>query len=408
MPSLHGRISAQELLREAARDNGPLGDIFSQQATQGYYDDALATARLAVADEPTSNPRVQQDELSAFVKDLIVMRAENGDIRGAKDMVKQFGPSALGLRAAKTTLAIAKIQVDRGDLQGALETATPAHADEVMEELGECQIKKGDFDGALKTAEQVNERSAYDLFYDVGSALQEWAMQQRMQEPASDKGDKEQAFDYVGAARAGQRRMHELASHMTDRKRAAEFVEAAGLEIRPLTADGVIQATPCDTTLVDDIHSGKFTEAWAVADQNECGNYSFIAISEYPSNSIEAERELRKRINISPQEYPSNRGEAGREESRRIDMETGFAEITKEAAKEGDVSSALRLLDTCQQVGGGPCLDDVRLVAWAWTLKGRPRVVLTWARSLPISQGRGYALLGIAQALAHPRPNAPN
>jgi hypothetical protein len=51
------------------------------------------------------------------------------------------------------------------------------------------------------------------------------------------------------------------------------------------------------------------------------------------------------------------------------------------------------------------CLDCVREIAWAWTLKGQPRVVLGWARSMPIADPeRGFALFGLAEALGHARP----
>jgi hypothetical protein len=251
-----------------------------------------------------------------------------------------------------------------------------------MEEFGESQIKKGDFDGALKTAEHVNERSAYDLFYHVGDALH-------------DQGEPQ--------------RLHELASHMTDKKRASEFVEAAHVELWPSLEVRIVQPTPCVTAVVD-ANSGRFTEAWALVNQNncvDCSITSLIATREYPSNPIEAEREFRKHVDTTVEEYPSNLPGAAREMRKTMAKQytiLGFAEMSEEAAKEGNVSSALRLLDTCQQVSGGNCLDQVREVAWAWTLKGQPRVVLAWAHSLPISQGRGYAVLGIAQAMAHPRP----
>ena len=65
----HRPISAQELLREAAAAGKPTVEILTQQAGQGYYDDAMATARLIEG---------QPGELAVAV---VRIRAENGDIR---------------------------------------------------------------------------------------------------------------------------------------------------------------------------------------------------------------------------------------------------------------------------------------------------------------------------------------
>jgi hypothetical protein len=352
---LHVRISAQDLLRQAVRDRGPLEDIFEQQAGQGYYDDALATARVI-----TSSPPHHENELSGWIEELIKVRAENGDIQGAKEMIKKFSGSALGARGPEATREIARIQVDTDDLRGALETGvSPADANEVMEEFGNREIAHGDFDGALKTSEQVNERSAYNLFYALGGALRE------RDEP---------------------QRLHELASHMTDPKRAAEFLDAARFTLSPGVEVRSVQATPCDIAWVD-ANTGKFAEAYSLTQQNRC-RYSDTAIKQFATDPDEAERELR------------TSGDAG-------DTSIGLAYMSEAEAKKGDVANALRLLDSARQVSGKQafCVDCVREIAWAWTLKGQPGVVLGWAHSLPIaSQQRGYALLGIAQALGHARP----
>jgi hypothetical protein len=173
---------------------------------------------------------------------------------------------------------------------------------------------------------------------------------------------------------------------MTDRKRAAEFLEAAELTSRPPVAGGAIQAGPCLIAWANAL-SGKFTEAWSLVDQNKCPYYSNLAIEEYASNPLEAERELRKRAN-------------------KQEVSRGLTEMAQTAAKRGDISNALRLVHAGRQTTGDQnfCLDCIREIAWAWTLKDKPRVVLGWARSLPVAEQRGFALLGIAQALGHARP----
>ncbi|MGB7307926.1 MAG: hypothetical protein WBC67_02570 [Candidatus Acidiferrales bacterium] len=352
------KVSAQDLLREATRDRGPLEKIFEQQASQGYYDDALTTARLAAASLPL---RDQAYELSGLTEKLVQLRAENGDIPGAKGMVKQLSASALGDGGLRATRDIAKIQVDRGDLRGALATVvSPADTNQVMEEFGNFQIRKGDFDGALKTAEQVNERSAYNLFYAVGGALRE---------------------------RGEPQRLHELASHMTNKKRAAELVEAARFMLSPhIEMVRILRMGPCDTAWVDG-NAGKFDDAYRLVEQNHC-RYSDIALKQFPSDPAAAERELRK----SPD---------------KADISLGLANMSTASAKKGDTANAMRLLDSVRQLDGKQnyCLECVQEIAWAWTLEGQPKVVVDWARSLPLAdEERGYALLGVAQALAHPRP----
>jgi hypothetical protein len=347
---------AQDLLREATRDGAPLEQIFGQQAGQGYYDDALATAQFATSSLPD-----QRYELAGYVEQLIKIRAENGDIRGAKEMIRQLNDSALDGKGPKVMKEVAKIQVDRGDLDGALESCTsPADRNAVMEEFGYSKIRKGDFEGALKIAEEVNEDSAYQIFYEVGGALRE---------------------------RAQQNRLHELASHMSDKKRAAALLKAAPFTMSPNVEIQEVQASPCDIALFDG-GSGRFAEAWSLVHQNNCQYSSYIAIKQYASDPVQAEEELRKSTD-------------------QRDVSFGIVEMGKSAARKGDIPNALRLLEAARQISGDHdfCLDCVREIAWAWTLKGKPDVVIGWARSMPVSHQRGFALLGIAQALGHARPN---
>lgn len=252
--ALRATVSPQELLVEAAREGGPLQDIFSQQASQGYYDDALETARLSATNSPN-----QQYELAGYVEELIKIRGENGDIRGAGEMIQRFNDSLLAGRGPKAMREIAEIRVDKGDLRGALQGCTsPEDTNAVMEEFGNRQIENSDFNGALKTTELVSERSAYNLFYAIGDALRQRGEQERLQE---------------------------LASHMTDRKRAAEFVEAARFTLYPEVQVVRAQATPCDIATHDG-NIDSFAEAWALVDENNCRYSSFIAVRQYPSDPM--------------------------------------------------------------------------------------------------------------------------
>jgi hypothetical protein len=348
-------VTDQDLLREAVRERGALDQIFEQQAAQGYYADALETARLYASRLP-----LPQWALSGLASQLIEIRAENGDTEGAKDMAKRIRPT-LGGFADETTRVIAKIQVDRGDLAGALETCPgPEGANFVMEEYGLRQIAAGDFAEALKISQQVNERSAYDLFYDVGSALRE---------------------------RGEQSRLHDLAAQMDDRARAAQFEEAARFTLWPHIA--VVRAIndSCAIAWVA-ARDGKFADAFRFAERSNC-RYSDLAIQEFACDPAQAERDLR--------------GSPDTQDVRR-----GLEAMSEAAARKGDVENALRLLDAGEQIGGQreSCLNCRRMIAWAWTLKGDPKKVLHWARSLPHGNSRAYALLGMAQALAHHTRNS--
>jgi hypothetical protein len=97
---------------------------------------------------------------------LVKIRAENGDIQGAKESVKSLSGSALQKKGAGVA---ALIQAQNGDLSGALETIAPfGESDEVFLAYGRRQIEMGDFKGALDTAGRT--KLGYQLFYDIGDA----------------------------------------------------------------------------------------------------------------------------------------------------------------------------------------------------------------------------------------------
>jgi hypothetical protein len=85
------KITDQDLLREAVVEwktagepgNGPTYQIFEQQAAQGYYEDAAATARLFKRAEDVQWSNVE----------LAKIQAENGDIQGAKNSVNNLDGS---------------------------------------------------------------------------------------------------------------------------------------------------------------------------------------------------------------------------------------------------------------------------------------------------------------------------
>ena len=93
------KITDQELLLEAVAEwkkagepgSGPNSQIFEQQAAQGYYEDAAATSRLFK----------RADDVQWAVVELVRIRAENGDIQGAKNSINSLADSALQKKAPR-------------------------------------------------------------------------------------------------------------------------------------------------------------------------------------------------------------------------------------------------------------------------------------------------------------------
>src|SRR5258708_2449058 len=351
--SLERAVSDQTILREAAAEwnsaaepgYGPIMQIFEQQAAQGYYDDAAATARLFK----------RADDRDWAVPELAKIRAENGDVLGAKDMIRKCCAANLGTKANEE---IALSQAHNGDLQGALETVGPGgDAEQVLLTFGRHQIANGDFDGALRTAEQAP-HSGYQLFYELGDELR---------------------------IRSEGKRVRELASHMSDRKQAALFTQIVRFTLRPVEIENRVIAGPCDVA-DHDAAIGKFAEADSLIEQNKCPYVSFVATRQYAVDPVGAERLLRR-------------------EADSKDLAQGLAELAPLAANRGDIAGALRLLDDVQRlIGAENAWGVAHEVARAWTIKKGPKPVLKWAHSRPNTNQRTWALLGIAEALGHARP----
>ncbi len=347
------KITDQELLREAVAEwkrsgepgYGPDYQIFEQQAAQGYYDDAAATGHLF--------KRV--DDVQWSVVELAKIRAENGDIQGAKNSVNSLAGSEV---RAKATEVIALIQAHRGDLSGALETIAPlGQSDEVFLAFGQYQIERGDFEGTLNTAERT--RSGYQLYYDIGDALR---------------------------LRGQQSRARKLAAHMKDSKHAALFLDCARFTLWPRKEEvRTIQLAPCDYSWMY-ATEGKFAEAAAIIQQNQCPNVSFVAARQYAVDPADAEHLLRARAD-------------------QQDLARGLGEFAKVAAEKGNIAEALRFLDNIQSLSGAESVNpEVHAIARAWTIRDGPKAVLKWARSRPTTEQRTWALIGMAEALGHARP----
>ncbi|MGB8732810.1 MAG: hypothetical protein WCC99_16295 [Candidatus Sulfotelmatobacter sp.] len=359
------RITDREVLQEAVAEWQRAGkpfsqgayQIFEQQAAQGHYDDAAATGHLFR----------RPDDVRWSVVELAKIRAENGDIQGAKSQIKKLAGSDVGAKAAE---AIALAQAYSGDLRGALETITPlGTSNEVLWAFARRQMAQADFDGALKTAEQMDHKSAVQTFYGLADALRE-------------QGE--------------QRRLHELASHMSNRKLSSLFVKVAQFTFRPheIEVVEVVRPGPCDLA-----YHGPSDENFAAVDasieQNKCSYVSFVATQQYAVDPAGAERLLRR--NANPQ-----------------DLAFGLDQFAVAAAKKGNIAEALRLLADLQRIGTTEKnvvlaqtrnTDAVHEIARDWTIRDGPKTVLKWARSRPNADERVWAFIGVAEALGHARPH---
>ncbi len=176
-----------------------------------------------------------------------------------------------------------------------------------------------------------------------------------------------------------------MASHLANRKVAVEFSTMLDQRERGAARVSIIEPGPCDIARYD-AQLGRFAAAYAAIEHTSCW-VSDVAIKQYPSDPAAAEKALRKSAN-------------------RDDLAFGMAGFARAAARKGDLSGALRFLTAVEVAGATdwPKAAVVRDVAWVWTLKQGPRSALGWARSRPTGSERASALLGVAQALAHPRP----
>jgi hypothetical protein len=379
------RISDQDVLREAVREyrsipqrsDSIVWDIFCQQATQGYYDDALGT--ILEVFNPGS------DAQDAFVA-LARVRAERGDVEEAKRLVRLYMTRGSRVEALK---ALAVIQVKRGDIQGAAKMAylvpdpravleavaiaraktgdlrgaretiaQAGHSDGVLDAIAEYQVQAGDFDGALKTVQEMSPDGVVGPLVEIAEALR---------------------------GRGEQSSVRQLASRITDPTVARRFLDVFAVTA-PKNVE-VIRPSICDEARALAGRSD-FAAAYSLMEKSKSDCYSSVAVMQYESDPAGAERALQH-------------------SSMGIDVCFGLAEFAKAAATHGQASEALRFVDAAQMRCGerdAYVLEAVRHVARQWAARNKPSEVLKWARSRPNPSQRALALLGMAEAIGHPRP----
>ena len=222
--------SDQPLFREAVqagRSDGeaPKWYIFTEiakaQAVHGYYDDAIETAKL-VHEYP--------DQLLIT---LVGTRAKNGDVAGAKQMAAAISTAKLKSEADE---AIAIAQAYAGDVDGARDSMRDlVDKSRVLEAVGTHQVDQGDVEGALRTASEMKRGWDAPVLFDVVRKLRE-------------RGDLKRA--------------HEIAQRITDPD-MAQSAEAERSETSAPLKDACAVAS-------NDATSGKYADAYSALETAKC------------------------------------------------------------------------------------------------------------------------------------------
>ncbi len=131
---------------------------------------------------------------------------------------------------------------------------------------------------------------------------------------------------------------------------------------------------------------GKFALADSLIEECECSYVQFVAVRQYATDPVGAERLPRRTTN-------------------RANLTLGLCQFAIAAAEKGNVADGLRFLDDLKTIKanyiGG---NAIRAVARAWTIRDGARTVLPWARSRPRLEQKTSARIGVAEALGHARP----
>ena len=354
--------SERQLLAEA-RTNSRQGrlcnqsgmDIAWQQAGQGYYDDAVATARSWCD---------RNEDINDLLLHIVVIRTENGDVAGAKAMAAGL---VAPLRQPATAL-IADTQARYGDFAGALATAAslPDPSGTLLE-IASRQVQCGDLEGAVLTAQKLDGPRAAGVYGDIGQVLYRQHLLARKRELAS--------------------------KIPTAAERNSFLVMVAAMDPAHIHVVGSIVATPCDLAYFKakpEATAADFQEADRLFEEGHCGFRTTIAERQFRVDPAGAERLLLNSPDTN-------------------DRSSGIERLAELAAQQGEIPNALRLLDMARaaDLSAVALRPAIRAIGRGWTLQGPQRTVLRWARSFPAGEDRAQALLGMAEAMGHARPKPP-
>jgi hypothetical protein len=278
---------------------------------------------------------------------LVRIRADNGDVLGAKSMAENAPSPEAKLRCLQE---VALVQATSGDIDAAAETALhlPSRLQQrVLEAIGLHQVALGDLDAALKTAQQMERGQSDNLLFAIAEAFDE-------------RGNKAKA--------------KQIASRMADTD-MAKSVGAAEIPSQSASIDA------CDIAWKQ-ANSGDSKGALHTLVGAKCECKSAAYIHERAGDAAGAALAVRSCENPS-------------------DVSAGMAELAKRSAESGDIPSALSFASSVDVAGAyrfeeylAPALREI---ARYWALKDRT-AALEWAESRPDGYQRAMALLGVAES----------
>jgi hypothetical protein len=345
-PSPTDRVLFREAVeagRGAHRDQQSyiFSEIAEAQAKRGYYDDALETGRL-----------VESFPDQVFVK-IVEIRAQNGDISGAKGVVDS-APVAEWKARAKQSIAV--VEAESGKLDAALATSRDlpeGNKVPVLQAIGMYQAKAGDVASALKTVSLLKPGGGDDILFEIVDLLRKRGEEKRAQETAHRMQDQDMAL--MARDPLGWKKQH---------------------------PESQSNADPCQVA-VTKAKAGDYPEAIKIIQSKscECNGDEYVYI--YAHDPANAERAARA---------CSNPG----------DVSYRMAELAKISAGQGEVAQALKFAGFIRVSGAsyeeGYLAPALREIAEAWVTKDGPDQALNWARSLPDAYQKSLAILGVAES----------
>lgn len=310
-------------------------EIAKAEAEQAYYNDAIEAWKLT------------DRWPDLLLADIVRIRAENGDISGARNMA-QKGPSAEAKFGCLREIAL--VQVKSGDISGAIETTEQLPSrfrQSVLEAIGVRQAESGDLDAALATAKQMQSGWSDSVLFAVADKL-------------SERGNTAEA--------------HKVASRITNK----EMAESVGA---PEVTPSINSSDACDIAW-QEAKSGNSEGALRALEKANCQCKTLAYIHQHIGDIQGAELALRNCDNPA-------------------DLSAGMAELAKRSAQSGDIPTALRLAGRVHVTGAyfeeEYLADAFRYIGRNWGGKDRTAAI-KWAESTPVGFPRAMALLGVAES----------
>jgi len=403
---------ALETAKSAAERPYILREIAKAQARAGAYDSAMATT-------------LQLNRFSGeSVAEVVRIRLANRDIAGAKEMVRRLPESNLN-NAARREIALA--QAANGDLAAALQTTNGRFAGELKDALANAQLRSGDYDAALAT---ITNRTSPDevhddVLYGIAREMIQHGDRRRAQQAIERIRDPEIKTAAIPTPLEKALAAHNLDDARIEARRlpatersdalldiAKQLIMARRLDdVSNVLTEAAAPAEPAvlKRIVVLQIDSGLSVDALSLLERRQ-SNLCEVAWAYARKRRFHEADELAPdgcRV-IAEEQYKAGDIDGAiarvRSEPNPSDQSAGFADLAKLAAKNGDVTHALRFAELVRvpgshQDGEGYLAPTLREVTRAWAKSGKSYEAYRWARSRPTAYERAMAVLGVAEAV---------